>query len=481
MADPLNLLTDEQVQQFIVNGYVIVEADGATDLHERIRTTIENVYETEGNIGNNILPRIPEIGRVFEHPNVAGALTSLLGPGYILNPHRHGHLNPPGSGGQKWHKDCYVFDHNIRHPRFDWILAFYYPQNTTMEMGPSGILPQTQFQRFISDPDADKTTEESLSVCGPAGTVALIHFDSWHRATKNTSERNRYMLKFQFARTSEPGEPSWDHRSSVWSPGIEDPHPAVSRDVWQWLCGNQGSKPSANGDSIVDLSSSLSDRTESVRLDASYRLASTGADAVAPLIEAMRRETIDNIDETTATPADNLHGTNPTAGCASQGLTAAGSVAIPELERVILEEDEWWVRAVATNTVSRMGTVAQPASDTLRQAASDNHWWVRRNAIEALGRLDDDRMEIVDTVRRGLDDEDYRVRRSAALAVIKLGSSAASATQQLVPLLEDENRYNRFYGELALRHIGTTEANDILLDALFTARWCPVTTKDDRY
>ena len=45
----------------------------------------------------------------------------LLGPDYQLNPHRHCHLNPPGSKGQTWHKDCYVFDHNMRQPRFHWL------------------------------------------------------------------------------------------------------------------------------------------------------------------------------------------------------------------------------------------------------------------------------------------------------------------------------------------------------------------------
>ena len=96
------MLTDEQVQQFIVNGYLTVRADYPPSFHEGIRQQIDEVFEDEGNPGNNILPRIPDIGRVFEHPAVAGALTSLLGPGYNLNPHRHCHLNRPGSKGRPW-------------------------------------------------------------------------------------------------------------------------------------------------------------------------------------------------------------------------------------------------------------------------------------------------------------------------------------------------------------------------------------------
>lgn len=481
MADPLTLLTDQQVQRFIVDGYVILQADGMPGLHDRIRSTIEEVYETEGNIGNNILPRIPDISRVFEHPNVAGALTSLLGPDYVLNPHRHGHLNTPGSAGQKWHKDCYVFDHNIRHPRFDWILAFYYPQDTTEEMGPSGILPGTQFQRSISDPDASQTTESPLPVCGPAGTVALIHFDAWHRATQNTSHRNRYMLKFQFARTREPlSDPPWDHRSARWFPDIDDAHPSVSRNVWNWLLCENPDGPN-DPESLVNLLHRLEAEDETDRLDAAYRLASHGAGAIDPLIDAMRVETLALIEETTSTPADNRHGTNPTAGCASQALTAIGPGAITKLEKVMLEDENWWVRAVATHTVSRMGTSALPAAAALRRSAMDDHWWVRRNAVEGLGRLSNPSHETSETFCRALADDDYRVRRAGALAAARNGHTAAATVPHLAPLLQDENRYNRFYGEFALRRIGTVEANDLLLNALFTSRWCPITTKDDRY
>ena len=93
---------------------------------------------------------------------------------------------------------------NLRHPQFYWVLAFYYPQNTTSDMGPTGLLPGYQAYKTVSDPDPQKTEEKPLALCGPAGTVALVHFDAWHRATENTSNKNRYMLKFQVARMSEP-------------------------------------------------------------------------------------------------------------------------------------------------------------------------------------------------------------------------------------------------------------------------------------
>jgi hypothetical protein len=48
-------------------------------------------------------------------------------------------------------------------------------------------------------------------------------------------------------------------------------------------------------------------------------------------------------------------------------------------------------------------------------------------------------------------------------------------------MLDDENRYNRFYAGLTLRRLDDPQAQEMLLDALFTARWCPMTTREDLY
>ena len=474
-ADNAGRLTDEQVQQFIADGYLTVHADYPASFHEGICRKLDSVLEREGNPGNNILPRIPEIGQVFRHPAVAGALTSLLGPEYILNPHRHCHLNPPGSRGQSWHKDCYVFDHNLRHPRFSWVLAFYYPQETTAEMGPSGLLPGTQFQRTISDPEPAATREREAGICGPAGTVALIHFDSWHRALRNASGRGRYMLKFQFARLREPAGPTWNHRNPAWAPGSGNPNPRVSRDVWDWMRGS-----GANGAGSPAPGTSAEGDSESARLEAAYQLAAMGEAAVPELTAAMREQTLASLEETTAKTPDNAHGTNPTPGPAATALTAAGTAAVPAVIDT-LGDPHWWVRTVAAGIFARMGGEAAEAVPALTAALGDDHWWVRRNAAEALGTIGQYGGWLVGEMRRLLGDGDYRVRRNAALTLAKIGPEAEAAVPDILPLLGDENRYNRFYGGLALRRIGTPKAGEALLDSLFESRWCPLTTRDDMY
>ena len=99
------MLTDAQVRDYVIHGFVTVQAELPEVFHSDLYAKIESIFESEGNPGNNILPRIPEIHRIFEDSVVAGALTGLLGPDYYLHPHRHCHRNPQGSAGQNMHMD----------------------------------------------------------------------------------------------------------------------------------------------------------------------------------------------------------------------------------------------------------------------------------------------------------------------------------------------------------------------------------------
>ncbi|ACX64953.1 hypothetical protein [Paenibacillus sp. Y412MC10] len=95
MLDSQWLLTDEQICQFIMKGYVVLHNELPDQLHAEVRDKINAVLHEEGNPGNNILPRVPEIQQFFETPVVQGALTSVLGPDYYMHPHRHCHYNQP--------------------------------------------------------------------------------------------------------------------------------------------------------------------------------------------------------------------------------------------------------------------------------------------------------------------------------------------------------------------------------------------------
>lgn len=470
-----HLLDDRAMAQFIAQGFTLIQSDQPASFHQQMCADLDQIHADEGNPGNNILPRLPQIGQVYDSPPVRGALTSLLGPGYSMHPHRYCHLNRPGSEGQGWHKDDYVFDQNVRHHRFRWVMAFYYPQDVTEDMGATAVMPGRQFHNTISSRDADQSTETELKLCGPAGTVALVNFDVWHRATANTSPNNRYMLKFQFLRMAEPVGPSWDNQTNEW-PGVEaDQHPLLSAEVWHWIRGADGSQTQPDGEParLED----LDDEDEDRRLQAVYGL----CDGQIPaLLEALRRQARGLPEEQPPSSPANPQGSNPAELSAAYALAAVGPAAVGPLAEE-LEHADWRVRAAAADVLGNMGRAAGSAAPRLADCLADDNMWVRRNAAEALSNLAPDDEQTMARLVEALGDEEDRVRRNAALALAKIGPAAAPAVDGLVTLLDDENRYVRYNGALALQRIGTPEALQALCDNLSTARWCPLTTTQTPY
>eukprot|EP00392_Amoebophrya_sp_AT5.2_P007892 g7911.t1 len=178
--------------------------------------------------GNNIIPAIPELCEhiLFPSSDSSGAHNSRLldavlsailgGPDYMLHAHRRCHVSSPGGAPQSWHKDTYkgrLYQPN--HAPTEWVMAMYYPQRTTVEMGPTELWPGTHFYRGDYGVDCatqgqkhwrvDPAKRKTL-VC-EKGTIVLIHYDIWHRAGRNTNAPGsmapaRFMFKLQFARMS---------------------------------------------------------------------------------------------------------------------------------------------------------------------------------------------------------------------------------------------------------------------------------------
>ncbi len=469
-------LDDAAIQDFIVHGYTLIKADQPASFHQAIYDKIETVFGAEGNPGNNLLPRIPEIQEIFTSPSVDGALTSLLGPGYSMHPHRYCHLNSPGGQGQNWHKDDYIYDQNVRHHRYRWVMAFYYPQDVSPDMGATGILSGRQYYNHISTDDPTQSTEQEISLCGPAGTVALVNFDVWHRATANTSNKKRYMLKFQFLRMTEPRQPSWQHSQAQWQPVATDRHTALSASVWHWLCGQPTVQDSTTTNPPLS-PHELRAADETTRLDAAYTLASQGIEVIPQLVHMLHTEVTDLALSNQAKNQTNPAGGNPAELYSAHALSALGPSAVPELI-VQLQHDHWGVRAAAADILGNIGSGAHTAIEALTYALQDDNLWVRRNAAEALGTIAPQVPEAIDGLAALAADQDERVRRNVALALAKIGRAAHTAVPAICQLLNDENRYVRFNAILALQHIGTPEASTALWDHLLVSRWCPITTQE---
>ena len=468
MNSPTLQLTDEEMRDFIINGYVKVQTDFPPSFHENICQQLDTMFEETGNLGNNLLPAIPEIQEVFGHPVVHGAMQGVLGSDYVMHPHRYCHFNQQGSEGQNFHKDSYAGDEQIRRHRCRWTMAFYYPQDVTEDMGPTAVLPGSQY--YETDESAHEQPE--IALCGEAGTLTIVHYDLWHRAMPNRSDKKRYMLKFLFIRLDEPQTPLWQSKTADWHTldnGKESEHPELWGSVWDWYYGKQNG--TANGvphAEVETLIETFDSDNEKERLNAAYRLGQVG-DAAVPALKRMLHSKSNTIRE-----------------YAGYALSLTGAPAVPTLIDALQATDDS-VRASATFALADMGKAAQEALPALMRAAQDPSESVRRHATEGLGLIgqfvseDMDLSETVQILATGLSDDYLPVRDNAARALAKLGTLAEPAIPTLIAQLEDEDRYVRFHAALALKQINTSEAQDALFNHLFTSRWCALTTRGTPY
>ncbi|MFD0714828.1 HEAT repeat domain-containing protein [Paenibacillus sp. GCM10027626] len=465
------MLTDEQMRTFITEGFLILQTDFPAAFHEQLVSQLNHVYEEEGNPGNNLLPRIRELQKVFEHPAITGALTSVLGEDYMLHAHRHGHFNAsPVAGG--WHKDSYWGYNRMRNHHPWWAMIMYFPQDTPLELGPTGVMPGTQNyekRQFEQDDTPDEAT-----AAGKAGTFALIHYDIWHRSTANVAGRERYMLKFEFMRTKAPVAPSWDNQTLEWKRPAATrrlicEHDLMWKDTWDWLCGKIGSL-AANGGAAsasanaAELSSALqnTDTAEPDALNAAYALAAAGEAGIEALLQALHHEQ------------------RAVSRMAAYGLSAAGGAALPGLMAALAAGRS----DVAMHAVFALGELrgeasgAVPALSALLTSAEPA---VRRTIVDALGMIGAPAKEVTAALVQCLQDEDVQVRFMAGLALARVGAAAADAVPALINALDDDNRYVRAHSLEALRYIGTEEAKEALIADLFRTRWCSSTTKESTF
>ena len=455
MVDKQYLLSDDVMQDFIINGYVVVKPALPPDFHKSVFQQTLGIIEKGENLGNNLLLKVPMLQQVFDDPTVHGALTSILGQNYVMSQHRACHYHPPGSKAQDWHKD-YPLGGNVRYHRTRLAMAFYYPQDVTEDMGPTAIQPATQYYMTPSE-------ETGLSLCGEAGTVTIVHYELWHRATENRSDKVRFMLKFLFCRTEEPQQPSWNAGNPSWEPNQTAPveHQGIWEHLWKWYHGSQNgemnpttaSSPNDLSKLMCALQDELNDENEAARLNAAYTLGSIGEPAIPALIEALRQES----EAAWNRNLDRGDFTNPSQLDSIYGLAAIGESAVPALTEV-LGDAGWWTRAGAAAALGCMGKPAHSAVPALIEALKDDSEWVRRNAADTLGNIGPSARSAVPALLEALDDSrsvsrwslsDSPLRENAMIALAKMGQ-LPHLIPALKDALQDENEYIRSWAAIAL-------------------------------
>ncbi len=371
------LLTDEQVQRYIADGYLIIDSSLESSLHAKITSQLSNALANElPHPGDNILPRVPDLDDICESPAVRGALISLLGEQYVMAPHRFPHNSEPigedgdplsdpfenqpkmGKGsisGSAWHQDGHSRSGRSRWHTLRAANLFYFTHDTPLSMGPTRFLAGSHLYATLSGLCAEQVVMERI----PAGSVVIADFDLGHAGTPNNSQVCRYMVKFVALRTQNPSEPTWSNKSPKWSTpaDLKTPHhiPSAWTSLWNWLRGAPRSEGMTISpiDYLPSLLEEMQIEDQGIRLRALYDLVAMGEPAVDGLINILV-STSGQDRHVSPKPNDSAYyGMSPdfldrrfsdrqfVPEDAAVALAAIGHSAAPSLARLLRHEDPW--------------------------------------------------------------------------------------------------------------------------------------------
>lgn len=514
------LLDDAEMQGFIRDGYLTVRSELSRGFHERMHDALDDLDEGGPRGHNNLLPCVPELAHMLDEPVIRGALTSILGPSYYLHFHRHDHfafLN----AAQPLHKDGdnhshYAVDGLRRMHRTRYAMLFYYPQDTPLEKGPTGIVPGSQYvprraleaarhelnqfnqqarkeaeakfggglmqseearrwhrerlERFRKDNPGlfaemaklDEPWEAAkIPLTGDIGTATIVHFDIVHgRHSANVTDESRHMVKFLFTRDRDPLGPSWQHDGSAW-PEDEDAIAPVWHSMWDWHRGTASSRLVRE-----DCARNLASDDDHVALGAAYSLGMAAAreePGLEPLFDAFLTEDVS------------------VRTIAAYGLVAAGAAAAPRLAALLDANDaDGTVRAL--DILGDIGPPAEVALPAVSQATQHEDPNVRRYAVEAIGTIAQNHPFDATGLLAPLQDEDALVRRNAATAAARLAPNLTNA-DALVPALTENlyfwHHHVRGWAIEALQRLPCPSATQAAMRYLSTTRWDPTPKSGD--
>lgn len=476
-------LGDEQVRRFICDGVLALDSVDDESLHRRIREKLAALNERGGHVDNNVLPSVSELQRILDAPAIDGALTSILGDNYMLHPMKavvpsaplpaadrkldlQGDEDGPpmGEGSRSysyWHKDTYSPLGRTRYhlPRF--VFLFYFPQDTPKEMGPTRVIPGSQYQDRLSDEDHPFAhVPDGVR----AGNCLLTAYDIDHAGLSNRTEQMRYMVKFIFFRTQNPRSPSWNGGEGVWQApkkrlGRYD-HTETWTRVWDWMRGSQQEKTLRAGD-IDQFLSRLNDADQQQRLAALYSLGAVGESALEPLLASLlEAEGHDRIEPPYVQKDD---GSFETHGNPDERHWTEGGYIF---------QDEAYA----------LGCLGEVAVDPLLALLDREDPWIVINAAFALGEIGAAAERAVPRLARLLENPDHRVVRAVLEAIACIGSNTIAALPAIQKLLEtprdawhqdikldylvgDQIHFNAVYA-LLLSDLDMHYVEDLLVDIL---------------
>ena len=440
-------LNDDEMLTFIARGYHLFHPAIDAEIHQAVCAQTRAAFVQGKNPGNAIYEQVPALAQVLSHPQVVGALTSILGADYHLLCHRHAHLTQPGQAAGGFHQDGtpralrgwtrpWRYGHRPRK-----VLLVYFPHAVPKALGPTTLAPGSQYYR--QQPEAMEALECGIE--GEAGVMAICHFSSWHRAGANASNTERIMLKFVFDRRGEPQGPSWQAAADYnpdfaatarqWS-ALPDGRllclPKTWQTMWNWL-GDRGAERLGGTESVASLFKGLASEQEHEALEAAYGLGGqVDADGARALVARMRQ------------------GGEQEREMAAVALSAAGRVAVDALRETLADPDPW-LRAMAADIAGDLGRESLALAPDVKRAIDDADVWVRHNALQALSLWGREARCTEERVVEALTDAEPFVRFNALGALMNMRPLDARCAEWLQHIATNDAAHPQWQAQDALR------------------------------
>lgn len=148
----------------------------------------------------NLLTKGPEFAELVEHPEVLGIVREVLGEDCILSDVSATSIGS-GTGGGAWHVDVPLGQLPEPLPDFPlttqnaWLLDDFTPDN-----GATRIVPGSHLSRKKPTWSGGEMDGE-VTLCAPAGSVAVWLSNTWHRSGPNTTDQPRRAILCYYCRS----------------------------------------------------------------------------------------------------------------------------------------------------------------------------------------------------------------------------------------------------------------------------------------
>lgn len=197
-------LNDYELLEWCRSGYLMLEGVVSDPVNQLV------MEHCERHAGKSAEIPISEpwfVEAVVLNPVVTGVVRSLLGREFAYSETAASHRSIGPLLGQRWHRDGGA----VHGPKVDCLQVFYLPQDTTVEMGPTELLPGSHHLFHINQYMAHYGRfRGAVMASAPAGSLFVTHYGIWHRRATSTAPRVRNLLKFWYLRTTDP-TPDWIH------------------------------------------------------------------------------------------------------------------------------------------------------------------------------------------------------------------------------------------------------------------------------